>query len=76
MHVYADKRIGAAAMSKRIMSSGDSAPLVLRTNAGEAHEELMADIPDFTSEQWAWLQAKTLELEKDYVPTRSLATGL
>ncbi len=63
-------------MSKRIKNSDDSAPLVLPTNAGETYEEMMADIPDFTPEQWAWLQATTLELEKDYAPTRSLVTGL
>jgi hypothetical protein len=63
-------------MSKRIKNSGDSAPLVLPTNAGETYEEMMLDIPDFTPEQCAWLQAATLELEKDYAPTRSLVTGL
>lgn len=63
-------------MTKRIKSSDESTPLVLRTNADVAHEEMMADIPDFTPEQWAWVQAKTLELEKDYLPTRSLAAGL
>lgn len=63
-------------MTKRIKSSDESAPLVMRTDAVVAHEEMMADIPEFTPEQWAWLQAKTLELQKDYVPTRSLATGL
>lgn len=63
-------------MSKRIKSSGDSAPLVRRIDADEAREEIMTDIPDITPEQWTWLQAKTLELEKDYAPTRSLVTGL
>lgn len=63
-------------MCKRIKKSGDSATLVLPINAGEVYEEMMVDIPDFTPEQWARLQATTLEQEKDYAPTRSLVMGL
>lgn len=38
----------------------------------------MADLPDFTAEQWAWVlhRAEELALSKDYRPTRTLIDGL
>jgi hypothetical protein len=35
-----------------------------------------ADIPDFTAEQWAWVQARTQAKDVGYFPTRSLIDGL
>ena len=62
-------------MSKR-KGLDDFPPSVLPIDAGQAYEEMMGDIPDFTREQWVWLQKKTHELEKTYVPTHSLISGL
>jgi hypothetical protein len=42
----------------------------------QAPIEPMADAPDFTPRQWAWLTERTRELENDYRPTRTLIEGL
>ena len=42
----------------------------------QARIEALTDAPDFTPEQWKWLRERTLELEKDYRPTRTLIEGL
>jgi hypothetical protein len=47
-----------------------------RLNTTQSHTIAMADIPDFTPEQWEWLREQSRKLEKDYVPTRSLIPGL
>lgn len=43
-----------------------------RPDARTSPAASMDSIPEFTPEQWAWLQAQTRELEASYVPTRSL----
>lgn len=45
-------------------------------DVGKTYEDVMANISDFTPEQWAWIRAQTLENEKNYVPTSSLMEGL
>lgn len=45
-------------------------------NTKQPHADSILDIPDFTSEEWEWLKEQTAELEKGYVPTRSLIPGL
>lgn len=37
-----------------------------------ANEDPQLDIPDFTPEQWAWIQERSRQWEDDYVPTSSL----
>ena len=61
-------------MTKKKESSSESGSDDQRADA--ASHNVSADIPDFTAEQWAWLQAQTREREKDYVPTRSLIPGI
>ena len=51
-------------------------PLQIWLTSQRGGAVLTADIPDFTPEQWAWIQERTLGLEKDYVPTRTLIDGL
>ena len=62
-------------MSKKLDTTGDVASSAQRA-AAEAPEKWMAEIPDFTAEQWAWLQAQTRDFERDYVPTHSLLPGI
>jgi hypothetical protein len=47
-------------------------------SAGEERipAEPVSDTLDFTPERWKWLKERSLELEKDYVPTRTLIEGL
>lgn len=42
----------------------------------QLHADSMLDIPEFTPEQWEWLKEQTAELEKGYVPTRSIIPEL
>jgi len=45
-------------------------------NAKQPPADSTSDIPDFTPEEWEWLKEQTAELEKGYIPTRSLIPGL
>ena len=45
-------------------------------NTKQSHADSMFDIPDFTPEEWEWLKEQSAELEKGYVPTRSLIPGV
>lgn len=43
-----------------------------RVEPDNTHEDPQADIPDFTPEQWAWIQERSRQWEENYVPTSSL----
>ena len=36
----------------------------------------MADIPELSPEQWAWIRAQARELQENYVPSRGLIPGV
>ena len=63
-------------MAKKVKaSSKNSHADIERHIVDKTLTELMADIPDFTTEQWEWLKKCALEFEKSYVPTRTIIEG-
>ncbi len=64
-------------MGKKVLdrSTGDVAGAV-PPSATPSDIDSMADIPDFTPEEWEWLKDQTRGNEEGYVPTRSLIPGI
>ena len=61
---------------KEIEKPEDARVALAQGELSQGRGEALAEAPDFTPEQWAWLKERTLEFEKDYRPTRTLIEGL